>query len=116
MGALKLHVTATAVPLGPVAVNEWDAPRARTAEVGEMVTLDAGGGLTGAALEVPPPPDPGITAGIAAAQISDFVAGKNPGTDRGRRAGGETMLESIVGKVRSSRLPRAEVSSAKRPS
>src|SRR5262249_37311610 len=99
MGALKLHVTATAVRLGPVAGSAWDAASASTAEVGEMVTLDAGGVLTGTAFELPPPPHPVIAASVAAAQISNFVAGKNPWTDRRHRAGGETMLESIVGKV-----------------
>jgi hypothetical protein len=78
MGALKLHVTAAAVPLGPVAVNDRDEPKARTAEVGEMVTLDAGGVLTGAAFELPSPPHPVIAGSIAAAQIINFAVGKNP--------------------------------------
>jgi hypothetical protein len=44
-GALKVQFTATAVPVGPVAVNAWEVPRATTAEPGETVTLGVGVGV-----------------------------------------------------------------------
>jgi hypothetical protein len=55
MVVLKLQFTATGVPLGPLAVNACDPPKASTAEAGETVRPGAGVGVGPAVLEWPPP-------------------------------------------------------------
>jgi hypothetical protein len=116
MGALKLQFTATDVPLGPVAVNPWDALRATTAELGETTTLGIGVGVAVATDAVEWPPQPVTAASKAHAQtaFSKFMAGEIGCAGSHRRLDGKTILDLIFRDTHASRLRMADEEAARR--